>query len=314
MKQAAENRPSEKFTATPSPRLATKGENRAIPSLAGVVFYFCRDIDVLGAFEMAWRAYYTLKDAADELSREFNDTYLADDLIHYASIELTDLYINSVGRKYYFAKRPFYDLTYDEYEKGKYAELPETVIYGGDFIPITTFEAKRFESGEENLEIRITDKLAIMDTHGELVRIYAEPSFEHKDLEKLVYCLIPNKLLGNLFPFSSEEEPIKREEIDTPENFIRATKSDLCILRDDLEVLKAKLADRIRGNKAQEKNDRESLLNIISALRDMLTDKGIYKNQAEIIEYLANEAEGYGLSEANLRAKFAEANKLKKSN
>lgn len=46
----------------------------------------------------------------------------------------------------------------------------------------------------------------------------------------------------------------------------------------------------------------------------MLIDKGIYKNQAEIIEYIANETEGYGLSEPNLRNKFAEANKLKKSN
>ena len=98
---------------------------------------------------MAWRLYYTLKAAAEKLSKDFNDPYTADDLIHYAAIGLVELYINGIGRKYYFAKRPFYDLTYDEEEKGKYAELPEDAIYGGDFIPITQFEAMVFQGRAE---------------------------------------------------------------------------------------------------------------------------------------------------------------------
>ena len=88
----------------------------------------------------------------------------------------------------------------------------------------------------------------------------------------------------------------------------------LRIMQNDFETLKNLLREKMTEKKAKQTDDRKSLLNIISALRDTLTDKGIYKNQAEIIEYLANEVEGYGLSEANLRAKFAEANKLKKSN
>lgn len=88
----------------------------------------------------------------------------------------------------------------------------------------------------------------------------------------------------------------------------------LRIMQNDFDRLKNLLREKMTEKKAKQTDDRKSLLNIISALRDTLTDKGIYKNQAEIIEYLANEAEGYGLSEANLRAKFAEANKLKKSN
>ncbi|MBS0039272.1 hypothetical protein [Neisseria polysaccharea] len=263
---------------------------------------------------MAWRLYYTLEEAAEKLSREFNDTYTANDLIHYAAIGLVELYINGIGREYYFAKRPFYDLAYDEEEKGKYAELPESAIYGGDLIPITKFDAMHFEGGREYIEINNVDKLAVIGTHGELVKIYAESSSEWKDLETLVYCLIPNELLGNLFQISSEDEPTKREEIDKPENVIKVKRHDLCILQGDLTILQQDLAYRIKGKKEKEVNDKKSLLNIISALKDMLIDKGIYKNQAEIIEYLANEAEGYGLSEASLKAKFAEANKLKKSN
>ena len=262
---------------------------------------------------MAWRLYYTLEEAAEKLGREFNDTYTANDLIHYASIGLVELYINGIGRSYSFVKIPFYDLKYEEEEKGKYAELPEALIHGGDFIPITQFDAMVFQGRAEYIEIKHVDKLAAIDTDGELVKIYAESSSEWRDLETLTYWLIPNELVGKLF-ISSEDEPIKREEIDKPENVIRVKMHDLCILQDDLTILHQELAYRIKGKKVKEVNDKKSLLNIISALKDMLIDKGIYKNQAGIIEYLANEAEGYGLSEANLKAKFSEANKLKKSN
>lgn len=89
------------------------------------------------------------------------------------------------------------------------------------------------------------------------------------------------------------------------------------IHQEEDRIRQTQLQMRIKQLEAQEKkepNDRESLLNIIYALKELVIDKGIKKNQAEIIDYLANEAEGYGLSEASLKARFAEANKLKKSN
>ena len=43
---------------------------------------------------MAWRMYYSLEAAAEKLSKDFNDPYTADDLIHYAAIGLTEVYIN----------------------------------------------------------------------------------------------------------------------------------------------------------------------------------------------------------------------------
>lgn len=53
-------------------------------------------------------------------------------------------------------------------------------------------------------------------------------------------------------------------------------------------------------------------LNIIQALRDELLATGKYKNQTELIEYLVDKYQGYtGLSESNLRDKFAQANQIK---
>ena len=85
-------------------------------------------------------------------------------------------------------------------------------------------------------------------------------------------------------------------------------------MQDDLIELQKELANRIKGKKEKEINDKKSLLNIISGLKELIIDKRVKKNQAEIIDYLINKTEGYGISEANLKAKFAEANKLKKSN
>lgn len=259
---------------------------------------------------MVWRLYYTLEAAAEELSKEFDDTYTANDLIHYAAIGLVELHINGVGKKYCFAKRPFCDFKYPENKKNMFAELPEASIYHGHFIPLTVFQAMQLEGGKEYLEIDMVDKLSLIDENMESVEFYAESPTEQKDLEKWVFCLIPNELLEKL----AIDWVAKREDIDKQGNVISASKADLCILQDDLEALKVELIDKIKSKKVKEVDDRKSLFNIISALKELVIDKGIKKNQAEIIDYLVNEAEGYGLSEASLKAKFAEANKLKKSN
>ena len=172
---------------------------------------------------MVWRLYYTLEAAAEELSKEFDDAYTADDLIHYAAIGLVELHINGVGKKYCFVKRPFYDFTYPENKKNILAELPEASIYHGHFIPLTVFQAMQLEGGKEYLEIRMVDKLSFVDEHRESVRIYAESSTERKDLSELVFCLIPNELLEKL----AIDWVAKREDIDKQENVISASKADL---------------------------------------------------------------------------------------
>ncbi|HDR1883157.1 TPA: hypothetical protein R4341_001154 [Pasteurella multocida] len=55
-----------------------------------------------------------------------------------------------------------------------------------------------------------------------------------------------------------------------------------------------------------------SYLNIIQALKDELIEKGKFENQTEIIELLSCKYQGYiGLTESNLRDKFAKANNIK---
>lgn len=55
-----------------------------------------------------------------------------------------------------------------------------------------------------------------------------------------------------------------------------------------------------------------SYLNIIQALKDELLAEGKFKNQSELITFLADKYQGYtGLTESNLRGKFAKANQIK---
>ncbi|HGO5823475.1 TPA: hypothetical protein ACK3JW_001144 [Mannheimia haemolytica] len=65
-------------------------------------------------------------------------------------------------------------------------------------------------------------------------------------------------------------------------------------------------------NKEINQKSETSYLNIIQALKDELLATGNYKNQADLIESLAGKYQGYaGLTESNLRDKFAKANQIK---
>ncbi|MDO4640788.1 MAG: hypothetical protein Q4A84_03670 [Neisseria sp.] len=104
------------------------------------------------------------------------------------------------------------------------------------------------------------------------------------------------------------------------------SKPDTAAARAKIDELKAeieRLKDKNQQLEAENQNltgikkqidDRTALLNIVYALKVTLTDKGTFNNQAAVIDYLSNEFSSYGLSESNLRAKFAEANQTKKSN
>lgn len=61
-------------------------------------------------------------------------------------------------------------------------------------------------------------------------------------------------------------------------------------------------------------NDRESLLNIIATLKEIILDKTEMADQAALINFILDEYKSRGLSESNLKAKFAEANRLQRSN
>ena len=55
-----------------------------------------------------------------------------------------------------------------------------------------------------------------------------------------------------------------------------------------------------------------SYLNIIQALKDELIDNTKFRNQSDLINYLSEKYTGYqGLTESNLRDKFARANLIR---
>ncbi|MDO4431396.1 MAG: hypothetical protein Q4B95_08965 [Lonepinella koalarum] len=65
-------------------------------------------------------------------------------------------------------------------------------------------------------------------------------------------------------------------------------------------------------NKEINQKSETSYLNIIQALKDELLATGNHKNQSELIEFLSGKYQGYtGLTESNLRDKFAKANQIK---
>lgn len=65
-------------------------------------------------------------------------------------------------------------------------------------------------------------------------------------------------------------------------------------------------------NKNLSPKSETSYLNIIQALKDELLATGRFKNQAELISFLSDKYTGYtGLTESNLRDKFAKANQIK---
>lgn len=92
-------------------------------------------------------------------------------------------------------------------------------------------------------------------------------------------------------------------------------------LNKKIESLKLELEEKDKKiEELQKKNDDKkisgksetSYLNMIQSLKDVCLSENRFKNQDELIAWLANQYQGYtGLSEANLRDKFSKANRIK---
>lgn len=80
-----------------------------------------------------------------------------------------------------------------------------------------------------------------------------------------------------------------------------------------LDELLSNLNDEQKAlNKDITGKSETSYLNIIQALKDELLNGSQFSNQSELINHLSDKYQGYtGLSEANLREKFAKANLIK---
>ena len=248
---------------------------------------------------MVWRVYYTIKDAAAELSRELNDTYTVEDLIHYGANGIAEFYLYDKAIKHFFITIA------EELSEIIDYQLPNNdsvigiaPIVTGSFIPLSIWNMV-------NLEATGQGKISSVDFLKE------DDGGVLKAREGFIYQIIPPNVLKELKRLTVHANIRLTEFYGYAITF---TKDDLYILTADLSDLKNKLKEKIASKSTKSVDDRTSLLNIISALKNTLLDKQVFANQNEIIEYLSNEFDDRGLSESNLKAKFAEANSHKKSN
>ncbi|QLD32941.1 hypothetical protein A6B42_03770 [Mannheimia varigena] len=95
------------------------------------------------------------------------------------------------------------------------------------------------------------------------------------------------------------------------EELLKIPYSGIEILHSDLETFIHDEPEEVGQNVKSSKSET-SYLNIIQALKDELLADGKFKNQSELITFLSDKYQGYtGLTESNLRDKFAKANQIK---
>ncbi|WP_416189138.1 hypothetical protein ACM67B_07770 [Neisseria sp. CCUG17229] len=115
---------------------------------------------------MAWRAYYTLKDAANELSKQLNDDFTIDDLIHYGAIGLANFCIQTSTM--HFFKRSLAERYFPDVNKPL---IVEAGLFNGYFAPI-------HESKMQEVEINKSAKVCVfpylMDIDGEHIEAKLE--------------------------------------------------------------------------------------------------------------------------------------------
>lgn len=263
---------------------------------------------------MAWRAYYTLKDAADELSREFNDTYTPADLVHYGAVGITDLCLNVFSENENIAHIATAPMS-NNIEGGNAQRFITSIMPDG-FLLIPKCLLKRLEC-EEQVSISSFEYLKNEDGENISPEKYLL-DFYWQELSEIEKKTVFFRLVKTNVHFQNVSntggEILPPDSSGYMDSKIIFSYKDLYITRVDFDRLKNLLREKITGEKAKQADDRKTLRNIISALKTTLIDKQVFSNQAEIIEYLANEFNLHGLSESNLKTKFAEVNKQVKSN
>ncbi len=128
---------------------------------------------------MAWRAYYTLKDAANELSKQLNDSFEVNDIIHYGAIGLTEFCIQVSTMRFF--KRSLAERYFPEVDDPL---IIERYLFNGYFAPIHS-------TTMQEIEIKKSAKVSVfpylMNIDGEHIKAAPErlqhlsinPAFEN---------------------------------------------------------------------------------------------------------------------------------------
>ncbi|WGE65910.1 hypothetical protein NYR76_02825 [Actinobacillus equuli subsp. equuli] len=151
---------------------------------------------------------------------------------------------------------------------------------------------------------------------GENIKIYGLEVFANDCLEvSVIDDLIPEEHSS----FRTESLRISIEEgLELPIEQILISKNDLlnatAIIKEQHSEMLAKIKPLDQIEKEINGKSETSYLNIIGALLDTILECGKFENQAALISYLEKQYQGYtGLSERNLKGKFAKANQSLKT-
>lgn len=112
-----------------------------------------------------------------------------------------------------------------------------------------------------------------------------------------------------IFSISSEEKELEPQIFISINLCLDIFLDEILVLHDDL-IDFLNLDEHINSQKQISGKSETAYLNIIGALLETALKSGQFKNQAELIAHLEQHYQGYpGLSESNLKMKFAAANK-----
>jgi|GEM_PF-1088180 len=115
---------------------------------------------------MAWRAYYTLKDAANELSKQLNESFEVNDIIHYGTIGLTEFCIQISTMSFF--KRSLAEHYFSTIDKPL---IVEYYLFNGYFAPIHS-------TTMQEIEIKQSAKVCVfpylLDINGEHIEATPE--------------------------------------------------------------------------------------------------------------------------------------------
>jgi len=152
---------------------------------------------------MAWRAYYTLQDAANELSKQLNDSFEVNDIIHYGAIGLTEFCIQVSTMRFF--KRSLAEHYFSKIDKPL---IIECYLFNGYFAPIHS-------TTMQEIEIKQSAKVCVfpylLDINGEHIEASLErlqhlginPAFENYTVRipklasetKLIECKTPQEVI-----------------------------------------------------------------------------------------------------------------------
>lgn len=227
---------------------------------------------------MVWRAYYTLRDAAAELSREFKDTYTIADLVHYGAVGIADLCLNVFSGNenvVHIATAPISDNKISDNIEGRKAHRFITSIMPDGFLLIPKYLLKELESKGQAV---IGSFEYLKNENGENISplSYIFDWYELSEIEeKLVFFRLVKADIHFKNVSDTRGEILPPDSSGYTDSEIIISYQDLCITRTDLSRLKIELKKKELESSEKEKQPSAKTTNkqaeIIAALSILFT-------------------------------------------